>query len=41
MTGQSENVTAFSEAEALILAQAKQIEKGNEYRYIKKVSIID
>jgi len=40
-TGQSEKVMAFNESEAIILAQAKQIEKGNEYRYLKEIYIID
>ena len=40
-TGQKEQVSAFCESEAIILAQAKQINKGNEYRYIKDIYIID
>ena len=40
-TGLSEKVMAFNEAEAIILAQAEQIKKGNEYRYIKDVYTID
>lgn len=40
-TTQTEQVFAFCEAEAIILAQAKQIKKGNEYKHIKSVEIID
>ena len=40
-TGYSERVMAFNESEAIILAQAKQIEKGNKYRHIDKLSIIE
>lgn len=34
-TGLTERVNAFGEGEAEILAQAKQIEKGNDYRVLK------
>ena len=40
-TGQQENVAAYNEVEAIILAQAEQIKKGNQYKCIEEVYIIE
>ena len=40
-TGEIEQVRAFNKHEARILAQAEQIKKGNEYKYISKVCEVD
>jgi len=36
-SGKIEQVEAFNETEAIILAQAAQIKKGNEYKYIQDI----
>lgn len=41
MTGKSEQVMAFNKTEAIILAQAEQIKKGNEYKHISDIYTID
>ncbi len=40
ISGGGEEVMAFNKTEAIILAQAKRIKKGLEYKHIKSIKIL-
>ena len=41
LSGGSEQVFAITKAEAIILAQAKRIKKGKEYKHIKSIETLE